>query len=573
MTPLYFGDCFGWLHPANGGRGAVICGAHGIEELCTHRFMRHLADELAAAGMPTLRFDYHGTGDSLGSDADPDRVQQWLASIQQAVECLKIATGVSEVVLVGFRLGSLLATQLAIQRSDIAMLALLGPVASGKSYLREMKALGLIIGQTTRAAPPGVIAPDVDDVVVAGFTITAATKDELQKIDLLTAQRAPAPRVLITGRPNAAADERLAQHLSSLGCQVKQAVLPGSAELQWDTSFATLPSDAFTAVVRWLAQDLPAPRVSVTAYQPVTDLRSSEWHEQPVSFGPEQRLFGIRCEPLSPRDQYQDKLILFVNHGSNPHTGWARMYVTLARRFATVGIASLRMDISGMGDSPAHPHYAENQLYARHSQIDVYAALDWSQQASYESIILIGHCAGAYLSFYSALRDVRVSKLVMLNLQRFFWARGELLESASKQTYHSSGWYWTVIRDPQMWRRLLTGKVNASGIALALVRRLFQRGYSGVVGLLGPLLGTEGLSGKVVRWLRELSSRGTRVLLVYSSQDGGLDEIAEHTGANGKKVRKLANVKFHIIEGADHNLTSAWSQEAYAKVLEKFLTE
>src|ERR1051325_66360 len=67
---------FAWLHyPANpSGHGVVLCAPLGYEQVHAHRSFRVLADQLAAAGVTALRFDYHGTGDSAGRDEDPDRL-------------------------------------------------------------------------------------------------------------------------------------------------------------------------------------------------------------------------------------------------------------------------------------------------------------------------------------------------------------------------------------------------------------------------------------------------------------------------------------------------------------------
>src|SRR5438874_878972 len=73
---------FAWLHcpdrPAHAGHGIVLCPPLGHEQVHAHRSLRHLADACARAGFPTLRLDYHGTGDSAGSDEDPDRWATWL---------------------------------------------------------------------------------------------------------------------------------------------------------------------------------------------------------------------------------------------------------------------------------------------------------------------------------------------------------------------------------------------------------------------------------------------------------------------------------------------------------------
>jgi pimeloyl-ACP methyl ester carboxylesterase len=571
LTPLYFNDCFAWLHPARGGRGVVICSAFGVEELCMHRFMRHMADELSAAGMPTLRFDYHATGDSRGTEEDPDCVQQWLLNIKQAVECLKCEAGVSEVALVGLRLGSLLATHAAQKIDGVTMLALLAPVVSGKSHIREMKVLGKLIEQASGAVDADQEVLQINGIEVAGFKLTDQTIDSLQQLDLLQVKEPPARRVLIMGRRDGAAESRLAGYFREVGCTVEQVEFPGLTDFIWDTSFATLPAGAFTAAVQWMAQDLP-PAGDIAALGRLSTLVDPDWLEDPVQFGPNQHLFGIRCRPVDSNMKYRRGCaLLFVNHGSNHHIGWARLHVKLSRRFAALGLTSLRMDISGVGDSPARAGYAENLLYARHSQSDVYAALDWLEQQGYRDVTVIGHCAGAYLGFYATVRDARVKGLVMLNLQRFFWARGDSLEVATRRSFRSTGWYRSMLVDPQVWRRLLSARVNVIGIAKALARRAWQRSASKLVHFIGPLIGKEGLSRKVVRWLGELSARGSRVLLVYSAEDGGLDEVAVHAGAGGRKLRKLPNIEFRTVDGADHNMTSSSAQERYALILQEFL--
>src|ERR1700738_1357938 len=95
--PLYFpsGDrtLFGWLHPAHGtaisDAGIVICGPFGYEAICAHRSLRAFADTCAAAGIPTLRFDYAGTGDSSGSAGEGDQISGWCDDIQAAIEMLE----------------------------------------------------------------------------------------------------------------------------------------------------------------------------------------------------------------------------------------------------------------------------------------------------------------------------------------------------------------------------------------------------------------------------------------------------------------------------------------------------
>jgi len=482
---------------------------------------------------------------------------------------LRRETGVTEVALVGFRLGALLATQVAAELGDVQMLALMGAVSSGKTYLREMKALSMLIAESTRATAPEsqLAAVDNDGVEVAGFQLTAATIAALTQLDLLNLHTAPARRVLLLNRAQAPVDQRLAACFQSLGSEVTQAELPGYANMEWNSSLAKLPDDVFTGLIEWLSRASPASS-AFTPKLPSNFIQTDEWRESPLLFGETLTLFGIHCQP---QGEAKRNVVLFVNHGANHHIGWARTYVTLARRFAAHGTASLRMDIAGIGESPARPGRAENQLYDRGSQLDVHAALNWLYANGYESCTVIGHCAGAYQGFFAALRDPRITGVVMLNLQCFFWRRGDSVEVAMRSNYRASNWYFSMWRDPKSWRRLLSMEINVSGITRALLQRVVERSRAFIVNHLGHWFGHESNSRKVLRWFREFARRKTQVLLVYSSEDGGLDELFLHAGAAARKLRKFSNVRIHTIDGADHNLTPAWTREAYAKVLDDYL--
>src|SRR5579863_1414548 len=89
MIPIYIDGCFSVLHPAQGRRGVLICGPIGDEALNCYRSLVFLAEALAAAGNPTLRLHYHGTGDSAGSEQYEDRPAVWQHDVKAAVAWLR----------------------------------------------------------------------------------------------------------------------------------------------------------------------------------------------------------------------------------------------------------------------------------------------------------------------------------------------------------------------------------------------------------------------------------------------------------------------------------------------------
>jgi hypothetical protein len=103
----------------------------------SRRFIAEVASELAATGLPCLRFDFRGTGDSHGDGGELD-----FASMQRdldlAVAALREATGISRVVLLAWR-GSALMLQEWLERGGVANLVVLWePIIDGESWLREL---------------------------------------------------------------------------------------------------------------------------------------------------------------------------------------------------------------------------------------------------------------------------------------------------------------------------------------------------------------------------------------------------------------------------------------------------
>ncbi len=569
MTPVYFNSCFGWLHSAKGTRGVVLCSAFGVEELITNRFLRVMADQIAAAGMPALRFDYRGTGDSADVNVDGGGIGHWLDSIKDAINWMRDEVGVSDVVLVGFRLGALMATEVSVHIGSVSKLVLVGTITSGRRYVRELKALATFSAKSTgKVTDENLNSQDLLDIEVTGFKLTQDIQEALCKIDLLALKKKPAEWVLILGGGDSLTDSRLATRLSELGCIVELQVLPGYAQLEWHAIWAKLPSDAFAGLIGWLGESKLSRDLG--EHQNLAQVLCTDtWKESPVHFGPAQLLFGIYCRA---QDAKKNKAVIFANDGPNRHIGSARMYVSLARRLGAQGVASLRMDIAGVGDSPSHSGQPENQLYYRGSQRDVSAAIEWIYGQGYSSCTVVGHCAGAYLAFYAAVRDKRATGLVMVNLQKFFWGRSDSLELfMSRGEFRSNDWYLSMLRDPKTFIRLWRGEINVSGIISTIYKRIRSRCSGLVSNLRGRLLGHESDSHKVVRWFRELSQRGTKVMLVYSAQDPGLDELELYCGRKARRILGLDGISMHTISGADHSLTQEKAVNEYANLLESFL--
>ena len=194
--------------------GVVLCAPHGHEELCAHRPWRALACNLSARGLPVLRFDYPGTGNSADADDTPGRVRAWIQSIHNAAAALRAASGVERIALVGLRIGAPLALAAAEDMSDLAAIALLAPLTSGESCVRELRAL--VMMATAKRHRGMQASTRIGSLEPAGFLYTKETLEDLRTLPLLRSGRRLAESILLLDRPNATPDREFRSRIRSL---------------------------------------------------------------------------------------------------------------------------------------------------------------------------------------------------------------------------------------------------------------------------------------------------------------------------------------------------------------------
>lgn len=548
--PVVFEGLFGWLHPAAGRRGVVLCGAYGFEQMAAHRPWRVLADALASAGCPTLRFDYPGEGNS--ADQDEARVASCVAAIRQAIRFLRRTTGVTEVALVGLRFGAALAA-LAAETESVERLVLLAPVTTGRAYLREMRLRAQTIGRLPDGSNPPL---EADTLTIGGFRMEAPFLADLADLNLARIDHPPAPRVLLL----AAETKALATRLGALGCNVVTGPFPGLAQLVGDPIFATVPAADFARVTGF-ATDGMAMAAGAAPPPPPARLAGSAWDEEPIGFGP--GLFGIRCRPRVL--ETRAPAILFVSTGMSVHSGWGRQTTALARSLAAEGVASIRFDLSGIGDSADRPD-GRNPLFAPDGFADIAAAVDEIADTG-APIVLMGGCSGAYAAFQALCRDPRIAGALLINLYCFDWDPEQDLDRVIRQTFGSASTYAGLLTQGSTWRRLVRGEIHVRPIAEALARRGFDAALRRFRRAWRPI----NPGGSVARRVAAIRRRGAEIRLLYSAGDPGLIAARRHLGRFPGRADRRLGAPVTVVVGADHNLGSPEAQALLAAQLRGLL--
>ncbi len=512
--PLRLGDSLAWLHRPQGAAhdtGIVLCPPFGYEALCAHRSLRLLAMMLADAGGTVLRLSYPGTGDAGGEDA-PGRLQDWAASIHEAAQWLRQTAGMQQVVLCGVRLGGLLAALAAAGEPGALGLALLLPVQQGRQHARELR--------LRNTAPTG--DPWLE---VAGFRLHQQDLAALQALQLDSLLRQASPPRLLLLQP--ARDFLPAASLAALP-QARQQDFPGHAAMLRHAHEASPPLASFSALVDWIGAAARPASPPACRVPPALQLLPCGGAETALRFGPNRGLAGVLAQPAPWRAAPGVPALLILNNGLNPCSGNGRGGTRLARRLCRLGVASLRFDAHGIGDSddpPAPPDHAVPG-FATTTVADVSAALDVLQRQGHGGAVVVGHCAGADLGLRSAVADARIRGLVLANLPAFDRTAGGAAALDGGPPEGEVAW----LRRPRLLWRRLRAKADAGLARLGLDSGLDPAGQR----------------------VRQLRARGASLLLVYSQGDRGLRELHAHFGLHGRALRRWPGLRCVVLAGRDH---------------------
>lgn len=559
--PIDFDGCFGWLHGVGEGAGDVavlLCGGLAWDALHAHHAMRLLADALARAGYPTLRFAYPGTGDSRDlddqDDGDGDAWDVWRGSVHRAADRLKLASGARRVVFCGLRFGALPATLTAAARDDAAGLLLIAPVLRGHSYIRQLQV------EAKLEVASGGAGLDFQELSLAADTVARIAALDLRQVTLPAglpvAIFAQAPSNLVA---------RCAALWGEQGARVDCRDFAGLEPMLRQNTQVEGPPPDYATVLGWLSGAVPAAAATMAVALPVTaSLRLPGCVETPLRFGPQGTLFGMLCRPEHAAG---DLAVVIVNTGRDPQFGIARFGVRFARTLARAGIASLRFDFAGLGDSIGAPGAEDllSALFEAERGPDLSAALDALEDFGYRRFAVQGLCSGAYHAFHGAVADPRVSILLLVNMPLFVWRAGDSIDFVDHKQSTPSRYLLKLAR-LRVWRRALAGELDLAGILRAQIERAAVRAREAAL-LVAERLAPGDPRGVARRGMAVLSRRGTRTLFLFSPGDPGVDSIMQHFGRDGRRLAQFPGATMRFVPGLDHNLSTAAMQRQVAAIM------
>ena len=395
----------------------------------------------------------------------------------------------------------------------------------------------------------------------AGFTTPAETRAALGALDLNKLEHAPAPAVLTLERDDLPVSDAWSKRLASQGAAVEQRSLEGYVDMMRDAHASKVPARAIADALDWLATRAHTnPTSQPVTRSPDATMQITEGEhcirETAMRLDEDGILFGIVSEP----DQAARDVLVLLNSGTIHHIGPSRLYVDIARACAARGIAAIRMDVSGVGDSGLRPGEKENSPYANSARIDVRQAVEFAARRHPGARIhLAGLCSGAYHALKAAVAGIPLATVVVVNPLTFFWKPGMSLDYADFQVTSETSRYARSSRSLASWIKLLRGRVDLANAARVFSKR-FQARARHTLRDLARLSGIR-LQDDLAAELRAIERQGILQYFVFSASDPGHSMLLEQGGRIVRQLTKRGRMNISIVQGADHTFTSHWNRD------------
>jgi exosortase A-associated hydrolase 1 len=248
---------------------------------------------------------------------------------------------------------------------------------------------------------------------------------------------------------------------------------------------------------------------------------------------------GILTAPVASRDVG----VVIVVGGPQYRVGSHRQFVLLARSLAQEGIASLRFDFRGMGDSEGDMRSFE----AVDDDVEAAANALLASVPELRGLVLWGLCDGASAALIAAARMPRLMGVVALNP----WVRSE----ASFDRTLVRHYYRQRLFAPEFWKKLLTGRLALRRSMGEFLRRAASRRTHPET--------PDGVSADAPfqqRMLAGLRRLDGRVLVILSGRDLTAREFVTYCAGDPEWKAVLGDkrrIEVRQLPEADHTFSSA----------------
>ena len=277
--------------------------------------------------------------------------------------------------------------------------------------------------------------------------------------------------------------------------------------------------------------------------------------------GAQETAFVLDCdgEPLvsvmsTPATLSAEVGVLVVVGGPQYRVGSHRQFVLLARALSDAGIACMRFDVRGMGDSAGDTRDFE------HLQRDIEVAVDafMRHAPGLSGVVLWGLCDGASAACFYAANDPRVAGLVLLNP----WVRTEEGHARTVLRHY----YLQRLMDRQFWKKLLGGGVGIGASIRGFLRLAGRSRQTKSAPADAAMSLPDRMLAGVCAWQRP-------ALVILSGRDYVAREFDGLVSSDARWHRWMADARVTVerLDEADHTFSSAPWRDQVARLTERWV--
>ena len=259
--------------------------------------------------------------------------------------------------------------------------------------------------------------------------------------------------------------------------------------------------------------------------------------QEPITFTINgQRLFGMLERPIVPFERG----VIFLGGWAGTRAGPHQIFVKFARQLSRQGIASLRFDFRGRGDSEGETEDADLGTMLE----DAVSAVAWMvEQVQVSQLTLLGICSGSQVAMGACCTHPAVDSLALWSTPSVAEAIGQRLSARRRRLFVLREYLAKLFR-VQTWQKLLS-------------LRLKPKTIGKVIWSEAPPPTTTGVEQQCLDEFRQFDGR---TLLVHGTNDPETKPalaqylpICEQHGIPHQ---------VHLVRGANHSFYSlAWERE------------
>jgi pimeloyl-ACP methyl ester carboxylesterase len=537
-----------------GRHGLVLCNPFGHEYIHSHRSLKALADLAAQQGITTLRFDYVGTGDSEGDLLEDANLECFMENIHSAVNFLKQNLGLTDISLLGLRLGATLAAYYA-ERYSVNRLLLWAPCLNGRAFVREHKAIAKLA--SFQSVTQEIFTES------AGFILSNKLADQLATLTIQF-NNLQCQHLVVIKRDDIDDLGDLQTRILNPSFDCHLIRMQGYSAMMAEPQDTDVPMNSIQEIIEHLKINEPS-KVNHLRLEQLSNAGDMDSVVEHINIIGEQRLLAIVTMPThnAPQPQRLPCLIL-TNSGSVHHVGPNRLYTELARQLAMLGIVVIRFDLRNLGDSSFIGCADDNDAYPASSTDDINQVIQFAKTEYHpEKIIIAGLCSGAHNAFHTVLEinnATDIDEVIMINPLAFYRRPSKYTEDTDNQAFaRDISQYRKSIISFEKWKKFLSGKVS-----FRYIFRFMVKGFSGIMKLVYirilKFLGIKSVT-QLGQDLLRFKSMSIPLTFIIADQDPGKTLLYQYGRDTVKQLVKDKCLTVYDIGSANHTFTTKGSRE------------